>query len=287
MDKIWTGERMETFVFKDSTVEHLHRYAFCFEHIKTKIVLDIASGEGYGSDLLSQYAEKVIGVDIDEKSIANAKLKYERKNLEFRVGQADKIPVADDSIDVVVSFETLEHHDKHDEMFKEINRILKSNGILIISTPEKKVYSDERNHTNPFHIKELYEEEFVELVKKHFTYTQFYGQSIIKGSLIIPSEKRPLEVELINGTFDNINKDINLASKYIIAIASKHPLQLNNSFSFFDGNDYSQLEQEQLVNNAIISEREKTTEWLMNSWNFKIGQFILSPFRGLKKAFNK
>ena len=68
--KTWTGERLETFVFNDNTVEHLHRYAITFDYIKGKTVLDIASGEGYGSNLLSKYAEKVFGVDIDETSIS-------------------------------------------------------------------------------------------------------------------------------------------------------------------------------------------------------------------------
>ena len=140
--KTWTGERLETFVFNDNTVEHLHRYAITIDYIKGKTVLDIASGEGYGTNLLSKYAEKVFGVDIDETSIELAKKKYSSKNLEFKIGRADLIPLEDSSMDVVVSFETLEHHDKHQEMMLEIKRVLKPGGILIMSTPDKKYYTD-------------------------------------------------------------------------------------------------------------------------------------------------
>ncbi|HET7118810.1 MAG TPA: methyltransferase domain-containing protein, partial [Hanamia sp.] len=198
-NKIWTGERLETFIYNDTTTEHLHRYAMAIEFIKNKVVLDIASGEGYGSNLLSQYAEKVIGVDIDETSITNARLKYNRKNLEFKTGRTDEIPLQDVTIDVVVSFETLEHHDKHQEMMREIKRVLKPGGILIMSTPDKKYYSDESQYKNPFHVKELYLNEFKELINSHFNCSEFYFQNMFKGSLIIP--------EKINNGFKNFGGD--------------------------------------------------------------------------------
>jgi 2-polyprenyl-3-methyl-5-hydroxy-6-metoxy-1,4-benzoquinol methylase len=65
----------------------------------------------------------------------------------------------------VVSFETLEHHDKHDEMFLEIKRILRPGGLLLMSTPEKLFYTDLPNVQNEFHVKELYLEEFRDLGK--------------------------------------------------------------------------------------------------------------------------
>lgn len=89
-----------------------------------------------------------------------AKEKYKAHNLEYKVGQADKIPYKSNFFDVVVSFETLEHHDKHIEMMEEIKIVLKQGGICIISTPDKLVYSDKKNYQNPFHVKELYKEDF-------------------------------------------------------------------------------------------------------------------------------
>ena len=103
------------------------------------MVLDIASGEGYGSALLASGATRVTGVDIDPQTVQGATQKYSsnNSNLEFKQGSADNIPLHSGLFDVVVSFETIEHHDNHVEMMREIKRVLKLGGLLIISSPDK------------------------------------------------------------------------------------------------------------------------------------------------------
>ncbi|MCY7293598.1 MAG: class I SAM-dependent methyltransferase, partial [Ferruginibacter sp.] len=140
----WTGERLETFVNSEVAVEHLHRYAIVLPLVNDKKVLDIASGEGYGSNLIAGHASQAIGVDICPDAIARANTKYKKNNLKFLEGSADAIPLANAFADVVVSFETLEHHDKHEEMLAEVKRVLKPDGFLIMSSPNKKYYTDER-----------------------------------------------------------------------------------------------------------------------------------------------
>ena len=163
MKKKWTGERLETFIFSRDAIEHLHRYAIVKNYIKDKIVLDIACGEGYGSALLAENAMQVYGVDIDEMTVNSASKKYVKKNLNYLVGDVTKISFDDNSIDVIVSFETLEHHNKHEEMMQEFKRVLKPDGILVLSTPDKLYYTDEANFKNIYHIKELYKDDFFKL----------------------------------------------------------------------------------------------------------------------------
>ncbi|RZL59690.1 MAG: class I SAM-dependent methyltransferase, partial [Pedobacter sp.] len=181
--KNWTGERLETYIHNETMVEHLHRYAFALEFVNNKIVLDIASGEGYGSNILSKNAKKVFGVDVDFPTIEAAKSKYKSSNLKFIQGSADKIPLADNLVDVVVSFETIEHHDKHLEMIQEVKRVLKPDGMLIISSPDKRYYTDEPNTKNPFHVKELYENEFKALINSYFNYTLYLKQNFLISSI--------------------------------------------------------------------------------------------------------
>src|SRR5213076_2544358 len=136
------------------------RYALSLNFVEGKSVLDIASGEGYGAALLASKAQSVTGVDIDPQTVMHAKHTYCNPKLTFMVGSCDDIPLPDGSFDVVTSFETIEHHDKHEEMLDEIKRVLKPDGVLIISSPNRLTYSDEPGYKNPFHVKELYYDEF-------------------------------------------------------------------------------------------------------------------------------
>jgi ubiquinone/menaquinone biosynthesis C-methylase UbiE len=181
----FTGERFVPQITGNIKYEHLHRYALALDLAEGRSVLDIASGEGYGSALLAKRADHVIGVDIDVDSANHAQAQYGHlTNLKFLAGSCSAIPVADASIDVVTSFETIEHHDQHEEMMHEIKRVLRADGLLIISSPNRLVYSDEPNYTNPFHVKELYYEEFLDLLKRHFQQVHIYGQRLAVGSCI-------------------------------------------------------------------------------------------------------
>ncbi|HKM55661.1 MAG TPA: class I SAM-dependent methyltransferase, partial [Isosphaeraceae bacterium] len=131
----FTGERLVTAINGDIMMEHLHRYGLAVDLCDGKVVLDIASGEGYGSALLAGRALRVYGVDISSEAIEHASKKYQAPNLKFLQGRADAIPLADSQVELAVSFETLEHHDLHDEMMRELRRVLQADGLLIISTP--------------------------------------------------------------------------------------------------------------------------------------------------------
>ena len=91
----FTGERLVTAIASDIMMEHLHRYGLAIDLCDDKVVLDIASGEGYGSSLLAGRALKVYGVDISSEAVEHASKKYQAPNLKFLQGRADAIPVAD------------------------------------------------------------------------------------------------------------------------------------------------------------------------------------------------
>ena len=120
----FTGERYIPSQKGQIEAEHLHRYYIARQLAKGKVVLDIASGEGYGSALVSEVAERVIGVDIDKVAVKHANNRYRVKNLKFRHGSCENIPIGDAAIDLVISFETIEHHDQHNLMMQEVLRVL-------------------------------------------------------------------------------------------------------------------------------------------------------------------
>lgn len=266
------SERLYTEYISDVSTEHLHRYAISTSIIKEKVVLDIASGEGYGSYLLSKYAKKVIGVDIDSKSIANAKIKYTKDNLEYIKGSTSDIPVLDNSIDVVISFETIEHHNEHSEMMLEIKRVLKPEGVLLISSPDKQNYSDKTGHENEYHVKELYKDEFIELISNHFKNYSMSYQKFISASIIINESQEDLIS--FQGDFENICEyNFTKNAMYLLCLASDNELPKIGSSIFNSNIDYNEL-----MDNKIKSVQE--------SWSFKLGNFLLTPFSFIKNALS-
>lgn len=182
----FTGERFVPEERGNIAIEHLHRYMSASALVDSKIVLDIASGEGYGSDFLAGTAKHVYGVDIDLDSVLHSRKKYLRENLEFLVGSCTNIPLPDHSVDIIICLETLEHHDQHDESLVEFKRVLRRGGKLLISSPDRKYYSDARNFRNKFHVHELYEDEFRSLIDRHFKHANYYGQRVAYGSILMP-----------------------------------------------------------------------------------------------------
>ena len=176
----FTGERYLPSECQNSEIriEHIQRYRFAIEWVKGKKVLDAACGEGYGSGLLSQYAEAVVGMDLDQTTVDNANEKYGTKNLSFIQGNIASLPFGDASFDVVISFETVEHVDEktQKDFLKEIQRVLKTNGVLIMSTPNKKIYTDLVHGVNCFHVKEFYKQEYMDFLHKEFQDVAVYLQ---------------------------------------------------------------------------------------------------------------
>tara|TARA_R110002012_G_scaffold319389_2_gene539625 strand:+ start:8747 stop:9580 length:834 start_codon:yes stop_codon:yes gene_type:complete len=270
-----TVERLNFDNFSDTTVEHLHRYAITRPFILEKQVLDIASGEGYGSFLMSKYAKNVYGVDIDVNSILVASDKYKADNLHFKSGSAQSIPLENSSVDVVVSFETIEHHDMHEEMFKEIKRVLKPDGVLIMSSPDKRYYTDNTGYVNKYHIKELYFHEFQLIVQKYFDFNSFYFQKAynlnsyisnyddFNSTLIYSGDQKELFLEEIEPLYN------------IVISSNKEKYFINSSI--FNGSLIAKKRSNLLVH--------KRKEMIYQSKNYRIGRLCLKPYYYLKKYF--
>jgi GT2 family glycosyltransferase/SAM-dependent methyltransferase len=231
----WTGERYLPYI--DPSIcgaeihyEHLHRYAFASQYTKGKKVLDLASGEGYGTFLLSLSAQCVIGVEIDHEVATHASNTYKNGNIEFREGSILNIPIDGEKIfDVIVCFEAIEHITEHDTLFFEIKRLLKDDGLLIISTPNKQTYTDDRNFHNPFHQKELYHSEFYNLLRKNFLNVYLFGQKVFSGSSIYPASGKTTHlssefvITLEGHQFSFVN-DVEKMPIYFVALASNNKL---------------------------------------------------------------
>lgn len=167
-------ERMIPEYHKGSIIygEHIVRYASAASLVKDKVVLDIASGSGYGTKIIAEQAKKVFGVDVSEESVAYSNEYFGAKNIEYLVGDAEKIPLDNESVDVVVSFETIEHIKDYENFLAEIKRVLKPDGLLVLSTPNDTEFVED----NEFHLHQFTFEELKKLTEKYFKNNTSYFQ---------------------------------------------------------------------------------------------------------------
>jgi O-antigen biosynthesis protein len=182
----WTGERCVPWAPDVQVVyEHFHRYLWAQRLVEGRRVLDLGSGEGFGSALLADAARTVTGIDIDERTVEHSRLNYAAPNLDFRVASATDLgDFPDDAFDAVVAFEVIEHVAEQVAALDEVARVLAPGGLLVVSTPERRAYSDATGQVNPFHERELTQEELAALLAARFGSRALFAQRTATGSRI-------------------------------------------------------------------------------------------------------
>ncbi|MFZ6664548.1 class I SAM-dependent methyltransferase [Peijinzhouia sedimentorum] len=142
------------------------RYEWAKDYCKGKDVLEIPCGMGWGTSLLKN-ANTIIGIDISNEAIQDAKSRYQNKTMKFEVGNMAQLPFNNDSFEVVVCLEGIEHVDiiTGKKFISEAARVLKKGGLLLLSSPRHKT----KEHSgNPYHLIEYKLEELIELLAPYF-----------------------------------------------------------------------------------------------------------------------
>ena len=161
---------------------HLARYILAREHIRPgMVVLDAACGLGYGSAILATgtHATRIHGVDLSENAINYARALYGATDpkLTFSAQDATRLPqLADASIDLVVSFETLEHLPNPDLLLREFARVLKPGGLFIGSVPNLWIDEQGRNPV-PYHYHIYDHPQFHDQIARYFTWLGLYREN--------------------------------------------------------------------------------------------------------------
>lgn len=171
-----TGERTlpdvpaENYWFR----RHLVVYEWIARQVGGERVIDMACGEGYGSDVLATNAREVIGVDANPEAHEHARLRYRRTNLRFERALVD---VFDASADSVVFLQTIEHLDDPGAVLDHFRSLIGADGCVYVSTPNVLTLAPEgaSRSGNPWHVHEYEAAEFERLCRGHFASVELHG----------------------------------------------------------------------------------------------------------------
>ncbi len=196
---------------------HVFHYQFASKYIRPgDVVLDAACGLGYGSHVLfsNSFAKRVIGVDLSSYAVDYASLMYGSESLTFVEASAENLSFLDDnSVDLISSFETLEHVKDPKALLTEFNRVLKPTGRLIVSVPN--LWVDETGKDpNPWHFHVYDWSVLNEQLSQHFLVDERFNQ-VAGGGFKLSQSPR------IFRSFINRESGEDVESEWCVAVAFK------------------------------------------------------------------
>ncbi|MEK7499618.1 MAG: class I SAM-dependent methyltransferase [Patescibacteria group bacterium] len=171
---MYSGERiLPEKIFNVTYQQSLKAYEYAATYAAGKTVLDVASGEGYGTHLLGKTAAKAVGLDLHRGAVEDAQKNYGNTNVVFHQGDLLNAPAVlkGEQFDVVCCFQTIEHVEDHDAFLASLAAVARPGGIILVSTPNKKVFPS----FNPYHVHELDYNEIHNLFARNFQESKIYG----------------------------------------------------------------------------------------------------------------
>jgi 2-polyprenyl-3-methyl-5-hydroxy-6-metoxy-1,4-benzoquinol methylase len=153
---------------------HVAVYEWVARHVAGRRVIDMASGEGYGADLLAAAAASVVGVEANPDAFEHARLRYVHPNLRF---ERSMVEVYAEPCDAIVFLQTIEHMRDPDAVLEHFAAMLAPGGVVFVSTPNVLTLAPagaERSG-NPWHLREYRPDEFAALCAAHFPHVELYG----------------------------------------------------------------------------------------------------------------
>ena len=277
----FTGERViPGQVNDDLWSEHVARYAYARRYAEGRRVLDAGCGTGYGSAELAQSALVVTGIDVAPQAIGFARATYPIPSLRFLVASCAVMPFPENAFDLVVAFEVIEHLPAHRAFLQECARVLTHHGLFIVSSPNRKYYSESRAKTgpNPYHVHEFEAREFVEELSGVFQNVRLLLQNRIESFAFHPATSFwPAEAR-IDGGGGNAED-----AHFLIGLCSFGPLPEPTSFVYVpraanllrEREQHVQLLEEQLI---------QTKKWLQDTQSER--DSLLDLFRKQKEELD-
>jgi SAM-dependent methyltransferase len=154
---------------------HLAAYEWVRARVAALRVVDMGSGEGYGSDVLARTADAVVGVDANPQAFEHARLRYVKPNLRF---ERELIENYHELCDVIAFMQTVEHIRDPAPLLEQFKSMLVdgARSAVYITTPNVITLAGGKQHSgNPWHVREYRPDEFRSLCEQHFTRVEIHG----------------------------------------------------------------------------------------------------------------
>lgn len=247
-----------------ASVEQFHRYSIASELARGKVVLEIGSGEGYGSNLVAQTARHVVAMDVMPRLVKHVQTKHRNDKLFIVGGRYTEIPLATSCVDLVMSFDAIKPLDQGESMMAEIARVLRPGGIVIISSPHKYEYSDLFTHQHSSQFTPDCMSDCESLLRSKFRNVAVFAQRTALGSYVVPLVNKPLRSGAsgtsVAGDFIPSQKEDGISAPcYVFAMGSNGALPPVRVGLF--GTVGGSLDAPQVQSNdtlAAVAEKERT-----------------------------
>jgi SAM-dependent methyltransferase len=259
----FTGERViPELVDADLLNEHLARYRFA-KRFAAKLdesarILDAGCGTGYGTAQLAGGAS-VTGTDVAAEAVGYAHSRYGGERVHFIQSTCETLPFSEAAFDLVTAFEVIEHLDRWQDLLSEAQRVLKPNGVFLVSTPNRDYYEQSRGEAgpNPFHRHEFDYAEFQQALSARFAHVRIWTQNHAAAIVFAPANPIASTTE-ISGANDPAN------ASFYLAVCSQSPIVVNNAFVWVP-TSANVLRERELHIVKLKAELEKKDGWLQQA----------------------
>lgn len=197
-------------------LDHKFAYEYAKQYVnKNSTVLEIGCGDGYGTDYLSKYCERIEAVDVSKDAIKKAAAMYSSQNCAFNYYDGVNLTYPDKSFDVVISFHVIEHVEDVRLFLNNIKRVLKEDGKFIITTPSRTHrLAPNQKPWNKEHLREYDAAMLESEISQVFEYYQIMSVTAKQDILDIEFDRVAPNRADFNGIRKNINTNIDYKSFY-------------------------------------------------------------------------
>lgn len=197
-------------------------YGFARRYVDGKAVAVIGREDlGYGIQLMAEAAGSVTGLIEASRDLEETSKAHPAPNVSYRKVSLPDLPYPEETFDVVVAFQVIEKLEHPEDLVREAKRVLKRDGLLLISTPDRQTYSNDRNYAAPGHKSEMYTPEFRELLGRHFAWVRLYRQGTVAGGVIFEPSEKPSALPVECATFYSKNPSSSVespATNFVMAV---------------------------------------------------------------------